>query len=95
MQIIPGVLLPGNPMANMVFKAYSVQTLMEATMFMQDLKLGHYIKVPPHATFLGTLLSVICVCGVFLLTFVHPCSSINRSDISCICTGGCERVGVS
>ena len=35
------------------FKAYSVQTLTEATMFVQDLKLGHYIKVPPRATFLG------------------------------------------
>ena len=52
-QIIPGLLLPGNPIANMVFKAYSVQTLTEATMFVQDLKLGHYIKVPPRATFLG------------------------------------------
>ena len=54
-QIIPGLLLPGNPIANMVFKAYSVQTLTEATMFVQDLKLGHYIKVPPRATFLGEL----------------------------------------
>ena len=52
-QIIPGTLLPGNPLANMVFKAYSVQTLTEATMFVQDLKLGHYVKVPPRATFLG------------------------------------------
>ncbi|KAG5636574.1 hypothetical protein H0H81_007582 [Sphagnurus paluster] len=55
-QIIPGTLLPGNPLANMVFKAYSVQTLTEATSFVQDLKLGHYIKVPPRATFLGTYL---------------------------------------
>jgi hypothetical protein len=52
-QIIPGTILPGNPLANMVFKAYSVQTLTEATMFVQDLKLGHYIKVPPRATFMG------------------------------------------
>ncbi|TFK50777.1 OPT superfamily oligopeptide transporter [Heliocybe sulcata] len=51
-QIIPGTLLPGNPLANMIFKAYSVQTLTEATSFVQDLKLGHYIKVPPRATFL-------------------------------------------
>ena len=36
-----------------VFKAYSVQTLTEATNFVQDLKLGHYIKVPPRATFTG------------------------------------------
>ena len=49
-----GVLLPGKPVANMVFKAYSVQTLVQATSFLQDLKLGHYIKVPPRAMFLGT-----------------------------------------
>ncbi|GAV99171.1 oligopeptide transporter [Lentinula edodes] len=58
-QIIPGTLLPGNPMANMVFKAYSVQTLSEATSFVQDLKLGHYIKIPPRATFLVQLISTI------------------------------------
>lgn len=52
-QIIPGTFLPGQPLANMVFKAYSVQTLTESTSFVQDLKLGHYIKVPPRATFLG------------------------------------------
>jgi OPT oligopeptide transporter protein len=52
-QIIPGTLLPGKPLANMVFKSYSVQTLSEATNFIQDLKLGHYVKVPPRATFLG------------------------------------------
>ena len=40
-------------MANMVFKVYSVQTLTEATSFVQDLKLGHYMKVPPRATFIG------------------------------------------
>ena len=45
--------MPGNPVANMVFKAYSVQTLTQATSFLEDLKLGHYIKIPPRATFLG------------------------------------------
>lgn len=52
-QIIPGTLLPGQPLANMFFKAYSIQTLTESTSFVQDLKLGHYIKVPPRATFIG------------------------------------------
>ena len=55
-QIIPGTLLPGKPLANMLFKAYSVQTLSAATSFVQDLKLGHYVKVPPRATFIGTYL---------------------------------------
>jgi hypothetical protein len=52
-QIIPGTLLPGQPLANMIFKVYSVQTLGLSTSFVQDLKLGHYIKVPPRATFTG------------------------------------------
>jgi hypothetical protein len=54
-EIIAGSLLPGNPVANMVFKAYSVQTLLQALWFLQDLKLGHYMKIPPRATFLGAL----------------------------------------
>lgn len=67
-QIIPGTLMSGDPVANMIFKAYSVQTLSEATSFVQDLKLGHYIKVPPRATFLvqfvGTLLASFIQIGV-------------------------------
>ena len=39
----------------MVFKAYSVQPLNQAISFLQDLKLGHYIKISPRATFLGAL----------------------------------------
>ncbi|KAF9523850.1 oligopeptide transporter [Crepidotus variabilis] len=67
-QIIPGTLLPGQPFANMVFKAYAVQTLNAATSFIQDLKLGHYIKVAPRATFLvqvvGTALAAFVQVGV-------------------------------
>lgn len=39
-----------------IFKGYTIQTLAEALSFVQDLKLGHYIKVPPRATFVGMLL---------------------------------------
>ncbi|TFL07122.1 OPT oligopeptide transporter [Pterulicium gracile] len=67
-QIIPGTLLPGNPLANMVFKTFAIQTLSEATMFVQDLKLGHYVKVPPRATFLvqavATILAAFVQVGV-------------------------------
>ena len=37
----------------MIFKAYSVESLAAGTSFVQDLKLGHYVKVPPRATFMG------------------------------------------
>ncbi|KAG8863761.1 hypothetical protein FRB96_007598 [Tulasnella sp. 330] len=51
-EVIPGSLLQGRPIANMIFKCYSVQTMQVALAFTQDLKLGHYMKVPPRATFL-------------------------------------------
>lgn len=34
------------------FKGYSFQTLSSALTFTQDLKLSHYIKVPPPASFM-------------------------------------------
>ncbi|EKM81282.1 hypothetical protein AGABI1DRAFT_119764 [Agaricus bisporus var. burnettii JB137-S8] len=89
-QIIPGTLLPGNPLANMVFKAYSVQTLTEATGFVQDLKLGHYVKVPPRATFLvqfvATTLAAFIQVGVKTLIFnnVHDiCTPDQPSQLVC------------
>ncbi|KAF5384567.1 hypothetical protein D9757_006480 [Collybiopsis confluens] len=89
-QIIPGTLLPGNPMANMVFKAYSVQTLSEATAFVQDLKLGHYIKIPPRATFLVQLISTILASfvqvGVKQWIFANVpdiCKSGQKSQLTC------------
>ncbi|KAG9312163.1 OPT-domain-containing protein [Chiua virens] len=89
-QIIPGTLLPGNPVANMIFKAYAVQTLLEATSFVQDLKLGHYIKVPPRSTFLvqgvGTLLASFVQVGVKQWMFNNVkdiCSPTQASDLTC------------
>ncbi|KAK7472357.1 hypothetical protein VKT23_000474 [Stygiomarasmius scandens] len=89
-QIIPGTLLPGNPLANMVFKSYSVQTLTEATSFVQDLKLGHYVKVPPRATFVvqlvGTVLAAFVQVGVKTWIFDNVddiCDGNQRSQLTC------------
>jgi hypothetical protein len=37
-----------------LFKTYSIQALGSGLTFVQDLKLGHYMKIPPRATFMGT-----------------------------------------
>lgn len=60
-EVIGGTLLPGRPFTNMVFKAYSTQTMGVAINFLQDLKLGHYMKVPPRATFISTYLISLCM----------------------------------
>ncbi|KAL9712217.1 hypothetical protein Ac2012v2_005295 [Leucoagaricus gongylophorus] len=89
-QIIPGTLLSGNPLANMVFKAYSVQTLTEATSFVQDLKLGHYVKVPPRATFVvqmvATILAAFVQVGVKTWIFKSVpdmCDPNQSSQLTC------------
>ena len=38
-----------------IFKTYSVQAISAGLFFIQDLKLGHYMKIPPRTTFLGKL----------------------------------------
>ncbi|KAI0073570.1 OPT superfamily oligopeptide transporter [Panus rudis PR-1116 ss-1] len=89
-QIIPGVALPGKPIANMIFKAYVIQSLAEATSFTQDLKLGHYIKVPPRATFIvqitATTLAGFVQVGVKQAMFTHIpdiCTPQQRSFLTC------------
>ncbi|KZV66463.1 OPT superfamily oligopeptide transporter [Peniophora sp. CONT] len=89
-QIIPGTLLPGRPLANLVFKAYSVQTLTEATSFVQDLKLGHYIKISPRATFkvqfVATFIAAFVQVGVKEWIFANVpdiCEPTQDSHLTC------------
>lgn len=48
---IAGYMLPGRPIAVMVFKVFSTITLGQAQIYSGDLKLAHYMKVPPRITF--------------------------------------------
>ncbi|KAJ0588836.1 putative oligopeptide transporter, OPT superfamily [Helianthus annuus] len=58
-----GYLYPGYPVANMCFKVYGYISMVQALTFIQDFKLGHYMKIPPRAMFMaqvvGTIISVI------------------------------------
>jgi len=59
----------------MIFKAYLGQALPAGTSFLQDLKLGRYIKVPrslpPRATFKFTVATVLAALGVKQWIFTH------------------------
>jgi OPT family small oligopeptide transporter len=57
-EFIVGYMLPGRPIAMMLFKTYGYITMAQALFFLQDMKLGHYLKVPPRVTFLAQ--SVAC-----------------------------------
>ncbi|KAF2843376.1 OPT-domain-containing protein [Patellaria atrata CBS 101060] len=50
-QLICGVVFPGRPVANMVFVTYGYITSTQGLKFSSDLKLGHYMKIPPRILF--------------------------------------------
>ena len=73
-----------------LFKAYAVQTLAEATAFVGDLKLGHYVKLPPRATFTVQLAATSLVgllqVGVKEWMFANVpniCATDQKDDLTC------------
>ncbi len=70
-----GYILPGQPIANVCFKTYGYISMTQAVSFLQDFKLGHYMKIPPRSMFIvqvpnyisSTLLLLSISCSIFLL----------------------------
>ncbi|KAH9050471.1 OPT-domain-containing protein [Lactarius hengduanensis] len=58
-ELIMGYILPGHPIATMVFKTMAGDTAAQAITFSSDLKFGHYLKVPPRLVFSGQIVASI------------------------------------
>lgn len=58
-QLIAGYAFPGRPIANMVFVTYGYITSTQGLKFSSDLKLGHYMKIPPKLLFTVQLVATI------------------------------------
>jgi OPT family small oligopeptide transporter len=56
-EFIVGYMVPGRPLAMMMFKNYGYLCMSQALYFVQDLKLGHYMKVPPRVMFWSQLIA--------------------------------------
>ncbi|OAQ25444.1 oligopeptide transporter [Linnemannia elongata AG-77] len=63
-----GYILPGDPIANVTFKTLGYITMAQAMTFTSDLKLGHYMKVPPRAMFWAQLLGTVIAGTINLVT---------------------------
>ncbi|KAK4519455.1 uncharacterized protein ATC70_009691 [Mucor velutinosus] len=61
-EMICGFVLPGLPVANMYFKTLGYNTLSQAGIMASDLKIGHYLKIPPRAVFLNQMLGTFIGC---------------------------------
>ena len=47
-----GIIYPGRPIANVCFKTYGYMSMAQAVSFLNDFKLGHYMKIPPRSMFI-------------------------------------------
>ncbi|KAI8380977.1 OPT family small oligopeptide transporter [Radiomyces spectabilis] len=63
-----GAIRPGHPIGNMIFKTYGYITVRQALLFAQDLKLGHYMKIPPRHMFSFQIVGTIVASFVSLGT---------------------------
>ena len=74
-QLICGVVFPGRPVANMVFVTYCYISSAQGIKFSSDLKLGHYMKIPPKLLFnvqmVATIVSSLTQVGVLNWMFVN------------------------
>ena len=74
-QLVAGAIFPGRPVANMVFVTYGYISSAQGIKFAADLKLGHYMKIPPRILFgvqiVATIVSSLTQIAVLNWMFVH------------------------
>ncbi|KAJ4265360.1 hypothetical protein NW762_004648 [Fusarium torreyae] len=63
-EFIGGSFVEGNALAMNYFKSFGYVTCAHAVMFSNDLKLAHYVKIPPRQTFFAQIIAT------FISTFV-------------------------
>jgi OPT family oligopeptide transporter len=80
-EFVGAYVLPGKPIANMTFKVYGYMTMSQGLTFAGDLKLGHYMHIPPITMFWVQVLATIWggLTNVGVLFWAY-------SNISGICT---------
>jgi OPT family small oligopeptide transporter len=89
-EFIGGYLFEGRPLANMIFKILSTDVVGQGVYFAMDMKLAHYLKVPPRTTFVAqgvaTILGALTQCGVTLWMLGHIdgiCESDQSDNFTC------------
>ncbi|KAL0578485.1 hypothetical protein V5O48_003534, partial [Marasmius crinis-equi] len=78
-ELIIGYILPNRPVANGIFKVLASTTTSQAIAFVGDLKLGHYMKIPPRTMFQIQLVAAAISC--FVVTAVQNWMLANIEDV--------------
>jgi OPT family oligopeptide transporter len=80
-EFIIGYMQPGKPVAMMMFKSYGYMMQYNALTYSSDMKLGHYMKVPPRSMFRAQVFAVVWLSIVQIATY-----NFLKGHIEGICT---------
>lgn len=78
-ELVAGYILPGRPVAVMVFKGVAFTGTLQSVGFAGDLKLGHYMKIPPRLMFLAQVMAA--AVSSIVVTLVQDWMFANIVDI--------------
>ncbi|KAL0718430.1 hypothetical protein Bca4012_067752 [Brassica carinata] len=73
-----GIIYPGRPIANVCFKVYGYMSMAQAVSFLNDFKLGHYMKIPPRSMFLVQFIGTILAGTINITVAWWQLNSINN-----------------
>lgn len=89
-ELVAGYVLPGRPIGAMVFKTFGFVPMYQALFFSNDLKIGHYQKIPPRVMFMSQVVASVLACfvcvGVQEWQFAHIedfCSPTQKDGFIC------------
>lgn len=80
-EMIFGYIYPGRPVAMMLFKSFGYMTCYNGLQYVKDMKIGHYMKIPPRSMFAAQSFAVIWLSVVQIATY-----NFLRGNINGICT---------
>ena len=89
-EFIGGYMFQGKPIANILFKILSTDVVGQGLYFVQDMKLAHYVKIPPRTLFFAqgfaTFLGALTQAGVTIWMLNHiegVCDQDQPNGFSC------------
>lgn len=88
-EFIGGALTEGNANGLMYFKTYGYISVYQALAFSNDLKLAHYLKIPPRSTFAAQMIATLIYCLVsasifnFAMSFDKVCTADAAFRFTC------------
>ncbi|KAL7747491.1 OPT superfamily [Sorochytrium milnesiophthora] len=79
-EFLVGLIYPGHPVVMMAFKCFSVTVCGAVLTLLQDLKVGHYMKIAPRHMFISQMYSQIVAVLVCYVTLQAWCANDEHVD---------------